>query len=52
MLWSDSPEATNYYRSRVPSWSSFWLLDSTGERVVGTLQYDSALVNELLNLLF
>ena len=35
MLWSDSPEPTNYYHTRTPMWSSFWLLDSTGKRVIG-----------------
>ena len=52
MLWSDTPGPTNYYHFPAPAWSSFWLLDSTGRRVLGADEFDSALVNELLDLLF
>ena len=52
MLLSDSPVPTNYYHFPAPAWSSFWLLDSTGRRVLGAVQFESDLVGELLDLLF
>ena len=52
MLWSDSRTPTNYYHFPNPVWSSFWLLDNTGRRVLGALQYETELVTELLDLLF
>ena len=51
MLWSESREATSYYRSRNPVWSSFWLLDSTGRREFGANRFDEALVTLLLDYL-
>lgn len=52
MLWSDSRTPTDYYHFPAPAWSSFWLLDSTGRRILGAVQFESDLVNELLDLLF
>ena len=52
MLWSDSRVPTNYYHFPVPAWSSFWLLDNTGRRILGAVQFETDLVNELLDLLF
>ena len=52
MLWSDSPLPTNYYHFPAPAWSSFWLLDSTGRRIFGAIQFESDLVDDLLNRLF
>lgn len=52
MLLGDSRVPTNYYHFPAPAWSSFWLLDITGRRILGAIQFDSDLVNELLDLLF
>ncbi len=51
MLWSESSQPTDYYRTYTGTWSGFWLLDSAGSRVVAG-RYGEALVDYLLNLLF
>ncbi|MYB24773.1 MAG: hypothetical protein F4X37_06700 [Acidimicrobiia bacterium] len=52
MLLGDSAAPTNYYHFPAPAWSSFWLLDNTGRRILGAVRFDTDLVNELLDLLF
>ena len=51
MLWSESPEPTDYYYTHTGTWSGFWLLDSAGSRIVAG-QYSEALADYLLNSLF
>ena len=52
MLWSDSRAPTDYYHFPAPAWSSFWILDSTGRRILGGDAFDSELINPLLDHLF
>ena len=52
MLLSDSPAPTNYYHFPAPAWSSFWLLDSTGRRILGGDGFDEDLIALLLDHLF
>ena len=51
MLWSESREPTNYYYTHTGTWSGFWLLDRTGNRVRNG-HYSDGLVEYLLDLLF
>ncbi|MDE0168371.1 MAG: hypothetical protein OXS29_02505 [bacterium] len=52
MLWSESSRPTTYY-FRAGNWSSwrwstFWLLDPSGDRVVGGLYENGDQIEELL----
>ena len=49
MLLGDSRVPTNYYPFPAPAWSSFWLLDNTGRRILGAVQFETDLVNLLLD---
>ena len=51
MLWSDSPTPTGYYYTYTGTWSGFWLLDSSGERLRNG-HYSDSLVERLLDELF
>ena len=51
MLWSESSRPTDYYYTYTGTWSGFWLLDATGDRIVPG-HYSDALVGELLDRLF
>ena len=47
MLWSESNRPTGYYYAG-PRWSSFWLLDRSGDRIVSGLYEDAGQIEELL----
>ena len=47
MLWSSSQQPTWYYDTNTGTWSGFWLLDRTGERVAAG-HYSDAVVEFLL----
>ena len=47
MLWSQSNRPTSYYHAG-PRWSSFWLLDRNGDRIVSGLYEDAGQIEELL----
>ena len=51
MLWSESREPTSYYFTHTGTWSGFWLLDSTGNRLRNG-HYSDGLVEFLLDELF
>ena len=51
MLWSESRVPTNYYYTHTGTWSGFWLLDPSGERLRNG-HYSSVLVQHLLDTLF
>ena len=50
MLWSESYQPTSYYYAG-PRWSSFWLLDHSGNRVVSGLYENAEQIEEQLALL-
>lgn len=47
MLWSESHQPTSYYHAGT-RWSSFWLLDRNGNRVVSGLYENAEQIEELL----
>ena len=47
MLWSQSNRPTSYYHAG-PRWSSFWLLDRNGDRIVSGLYEVAGQIEELL----
>ena len=47
MLWSESSRPLGYYHAG-GRWSSFWLLDRTGDRVVSGLYENGEQIEELL----
>lgn len=51
MLWSTSTVPTDYYDTRTGTWSGFWLLDATGDRLLPG-HFNQAQVEALLDLLF
>ncbi len=48
MLWSESPQPTDYYQTITGVWSSVWLLDSTGDRVLSVNRFHGAVLEYLL----
>ncbi|MDE0654442.1 MAG: hypothetical protein OXI26_12410 [bacterium] len=51
MLWNPSRVPTAYYNTQTGSWSGFWMLDASGNRLVPG-HFNVAQVEALLDLLF
>ena len=49
MLWSASPQPTDYYVTLTAVWSGFWLLDITGERILNANRFDSGVAEYFLD---